>query len=52
MLQILPYLRPADIRKTQGLGYRGAELKGLQYESKLQADNISFIITKVEEIVD
>lgn len=52
MFQVMPDVFIADIRKTQGLGYRGAELKGLQYESKLQADTLCFVITKIEEIED
>lgn len=52
MFRVMPDVALADIRKTQGLGYSGAELKGLQFESKLQADTISFIITKVEKTVD
>ncbi|MES2478189.1 MAG: hypothetical protein V4561_03830 [Bacteroidota bacterium] len=42
----------SDIRKTNGMGYSGAKLNGLQFESKQKADTIILIINKIESIID
>lgn len=42
----------ADIRRTKGMGYRGAELKGLQFESKQKANTVILMIDKIESIID
>jgi hypothetical protein len=50
--QIKPGVFLANIPRTKGIGYRGAELKGLQFESKQKANTVILMIDKIESIVD
>lgn len=49
---IKPGVFLADIPKKNGMGYRGAELKGIQYETKNQSDKTDFVITQIQSIID
>lgn len=49
---IKPAVFLADIRRTKGMGYSGAELKGLRFESKLKANSVILMIDKIESIID
>ncbi len=42
----------ADIRRTSGRGYRGAELQGLKINVKEDAGKVTFVYADVEAVVD
>lgn len=51
-LRIKPEIFLADIRRTKGKGYQGAELKGVHFESKLTYDSTNLSLSSIESIID
>lgn len=51
-LQIKPEVFLEDIRKTKGMGYRGAELEGIHFESKYADDSTYLKVSSIESIID